>query len=150
MDGTAYDKEEHQGNEVKKKRKRRRGRKDNTSKSQEDALASSNIAEEGSLIQSKSEINTPPSDTDSSEPKEKQVRSGRRRAPKRKEDTTQLNPKNKITPKIKEDKEKEATSEKNSKNKEKNKTKIKTGRRKAPLKKKADEGAKTILTVEFR
>ena len=142
MDGTAYDKEEHQGNEVKKKRKRRRGRKDNTSKSQEDALESSNIAEEGSLIQSKSEINTPPSDTDSSEPKEKQVRSGRRRAPKRKEGTTQLNPKNKITPKIKEDKEKEATSEKNSKNKEKNKTKIKTGRRKAPLKKKADEGLK--------
>ena len=142
MDGSAYDKEEHQGNEVKKKRKRRRGRKDNTSKSQEDALAGSNIAEEGSLIQSKSEINTPPSDTDSSEPIEKQVRSGRRRAPKRKEGTTQLNPKNKITPKIKEDKEKEATSEKNSKNKEKNKTKIKTGRRKAPLKKKADEGLK--------
>ena len=142
MDGSAYDKEEHQGNEVKKKRKRRRGRKDNTSKSQEDALAGSNIAEEGSLIQSKSEINTPPSDTDSSEPIEKQVRSGRRRAPKRKEGTTQLNPKNKITPKIKENKEKEATSEKNSKNKEKNKTKIKTGRRKAPLKKKADEGLK--------
>lgn len=142
IDGTASDKEEQQGNEVRKKRKRRRGRKDNTSKSQEDALESSNIAEEGSLIQSKSEINTPPSDTDSSEPKEKQVRSGRRRAPKRKEGTTQLNPKNKITPKIKEDKEKEATSEKNSKNKEKNKTKIKTGRRKAPLKKKADEGLK--------
>ena len=142
MDGTAYDKEEHQGNEVKKKRKRRRGRKDNTSKSQEDALESSNIAEEGSLIQSKSEINTPPSDTDSSEPKEKQVRSGRRRAPKRKEDITKLNPKNKIASKTKEDKEKEVISDKNTKHKEKNKTKIKTGRRKAPLKKKADEGLK--------
>ena len=142
MDGTAYDKEEHQGNEVKKKRKRRRGRKDNTSKSQEDALESPNIAEEGSLIQSKSEINTPPSDTDSSEPKEKQVRSGRRRAPKRKEDITKLNPKNKIASKTKEDKEKEVISDKNTKHKEKNKTKIKTGRRKAPLKKKADEGLK--------
>lgn len=142
MDGTAYDKEEHQGNEVKKKRKRRRGRKDNTSKSQEDALESSNIAEEGSLIQSKSEINTPPSDTDSSEPKEKQVRSGRRRAPKRKEDITKLNPKNKIASKTKEDKEKEVISDKNTKHKEKNKTKIKAGRRKAPLKKKADEGLK--------
>jgi ribonuclease E len=142
MDGTAYDKEEHQGNEVKKKRKRRRGRKDNTSKSQEDALESPNIAEEGSLIQSKSEINTPPSDTDSSEPKEKQVRSGRRRAPKRKEDITKLNPKNKIASKTKEDKEKEIISDKNTKHKEKNKTKIKTGRRKAPLKKKADEGLK--------
>jgi len=142
MDGTAYDKEEHQGNEVKKKRKRRRGRKDNTSKSQEDALESPNIAEEGSLIQSKSEINTPPSDTDSSEPKEKQVRSGRRRAPKRKEDITKLNPKNKIAPKTKEDKEKEVISDKNTKHKEKNKTKIKAGRRKAPLKKKADEGLK--------
>jgi len=142
MDGTAYDKEEHQGNEVKKKRKRRRGRKDNTSKSQEDALESSNIAEEGSLIQPKSEINTPPSDTDSSEPKEKQVRSGRRRAPKRKEDITKLNPKNKIAPKTKEDKQKEVISDKNTKNIEKNKTKIKTGRRKAPLKKKADEGLK--------
>ena len=142
MDGTAYDKEEHQGNEVKKKRKRRRGRKDNTSKSQEDALEGSNIAEEGSLIQSKSEINTPPSDTDSSEPKEKQVRSGRRRAPKRKEDITKLNPKNKIASKTKEDKEKEVISDKNTKHKEKNKTKIKTGRRKAPLKKKADEGLK--------
>ena len=142
MDGTAYDKEEHQGNEVKKKRKRRRGRKDNTSKSQEDALESPNIAEEGSLIQSKSEINTPPSDTDSSEPKEKQVRSGRRRAPKRKEDITKLNPKNKIASKTKEDKEKEVISDKNTKHKEKNKTKIKAGRRKAPLKKKADEGLK--------
>jgi len=142
MDGSAYDKEEHQGNEVKKKRKRRRGRKDNTSKSQEDALESSNIAEEGSLIQPKSEINTPPSDTDSSEPKEKQVRSGRRRAPKRKEDITKLNPKNKIASKTKEDKEKEVISDKNTKNIEKNKTKIKTGRRKAPLKKKADEGLK--------
>jgi ribonuclease E len=142
MDGSAYDKEEHQGNEVKKKRKRRRGRKDNTSKSQEDALESPNIAEEGSLIQSKSEINTPPSDTDSSEPKEKQVRSGRRRAPKRKEDITKLNPKNKIASKTKEDKEKEVISDKNTKHKEKNKTKIKTGRRKAPLKKKADEGLK--------
>ena len=142
MDGTAYDKEEHQGNEVKKKRKRRRGRKDNTSKSQEDALESPNIAEEGSLIQSKSEINTPPSDTDSSEPKEKQVRSGRRRAPKRKEDITKLNPKNKIASKTKEDKEKEVISDKNTKHKEKNKTKIKTGRRKAPLKKEADEGLK--------
>jgi ribonuclease E len=142
MDGTAYDKEEHQGNEVKKKRKRRRGRKDNTSKSQEDALESPNIAEEGSLIQSKSEINTPPSDTDSSEPKEKQVRSGRRRAPKRKEDITKLNPKNKIASKTKADKENEVISDKNTKHKEKNKTKIKTGRRKAPLKKKADEGLK--------
>jgi ribonuclease E len=142
MDGTAYDKEEHQGNEVKKKRKRRRGRKDNTSKSQEDASESPNIAEEGSLIQSKSEINTPLSDTDSSEPKEKQVRSGRRRAPKRKEDITKLNPKNKIASKTKEDKEKEVISDKNTKHKEKNKTKIKTGRRKAPLKKKADEGLK--------
>ena len=142
IDGTTSDKEEQQGNEVRKKRKRRRGRKDNSNKSQEDALAGSNIAEEGSLIQSKSEINTPPSDTDSSEPKEKQVRSGRRRAPKRKEDITKLNPKNKIASKTKEDKEKEIISDKNTKHKEKNKTKIKTGRRKAPLKKKADEGLK--------
>ena len=134
---------EEQGNEVRKKRKRRRGRKDNSNKSQEGALANPNIAEDGSQIQSKSEINTPPSDIDSSEPKKKQVRSGRRRAPKRKEDTTQLNTKNKITSKIKADEEKEATSEKNSKNKEKIKSKIKTGRRKAPKKKKAGEGLKS-------
>lgn len=134
---------EEQGNEVRKKRKRRRGRKDNSNKSQEGALANPNIVEDGSQIQSKSEINTPPSDIDSSEPKKKQVRSGRRRAPKRKEDTTQLNTKNKITSKIKADEEKEATSEKNSKNKEKIKNKIKTGRRKAPEKKKAGEGLKS-------
>ena len=134
---------EEQGNEVRKKRKRRRGRKDNSNKSQEGALANPNIAEDGSQIQSKSEINIPPSDIDSSEPKKKQVRSGRRRAPKRKEDTTQLNTKNKITSKIKADEEKEATSEKNSKNKEKIKNKIKTGRRKAPEKKEAGEGLKS-------
>ena len=142
IDGTDSDKEEQQGNEVRKKRKRRRGRKDNSNKSQEGALVIPNIAEDGSPIQSKSEINRSPSDVDSSEPKEKQVRSGRRRAPRRKEDTTQLNSKNKITSKIKADEEKDATSEKNSNNKEKIKNKIKTGRRKAPEKKKTDEGLK--------
>jgi ribonuclease E len=143
IDGTDSDKEEQQGNEVRKKRKRRRGRKDNSNKSQEDALVIPNIAEDGSPIQSKSEINTSPSDVDSSEPKEKQVRSGRRRAPRRKEDTTQLNSKNKINSKIKTDEKKDATSEKISNNKEKIKNKIKTGRRKAPEKKKIDEGLKS-------
>ena len=130
INSIASDKDQDQETDVKKKRKRRRGKKDNLNQSQEEIVANSNIIPEEPVTQPETQIKQPPSNIYNSEPIEKKVRSGRRRAPKRKEDSTQLNSDNKINTKIAKDKKKEVKVEKN---------KAKTGRRKAPTKKEKDK-----------
>ena len=130
INSIASDKDQDQETDVKKKRKRRRGKKDNHNQSQEEIVANSNIIPEEPVTQPETQIKQPPSNIYNSEPIEKKVRSGRRRAPKRKEDSTQLNSDNKINTKIAKDKKKEVKVEKN---------KAKTGRRKAPTKKEKDK-----------
>ena len=130
INSIASDKDQDQETDVKKKRKRRRGKKDNLNQSQEEIVANSNIIPEEPVTQPETQIKQPPSNIYNSEPIEKKVRSGRRRAPKRKEDSTQLNSDNKINTKIAKDKKKEVKVEKNKAN---------TGRRKAPTKKKKDK-----------
>ena len=130
INSIASDKDQDQETDVKKKRKRRRGKKDNHNQSQEEIVANSNIIPEEPVTQPETQIKQPPSNIYNSEPIEKKVRPGRRRAPKRKEDSTQLNSDNKINTKIAKDKKKEVKVEKN---------KAKTGRRKAPTKKEKDK-----------
>jgi len=130
INSIASDKDQDQETDVKKKRKRRRGKKDNLNQSQEEIVANSNIIPEEPVTQPETQIKQPPSNIYNSEPIEKKVRPGRRRAPKRKEDSTQLNSDNKINTKIAKDKKKEVKVEKN---------KAKTGRRKAPTKKEKDK-----------
>ena len=97
INSIASDKDQDQETDVKKKRKRRRGKKDNLNQSQEEIVANSNIIPEEPVTQPETQIKQPPSNIYNSEPIEKKVRSGRRKAPKRKEDSTQLNSEIKLT-----------------------------------------------------
>ena len=130
INSISSNKDQDQETDVKKKRKRRRGKKDNHNQSQEEIVANSNIIPEEPVTQPETQIKQPLSNINNSEAVEKKVRSGRRKAPKRKEDSTQLNSDNKINTKIEKDKKKEVKVEKNKAN---------TGRRKAPTKKKKDK-----------